>query len=160
MSALALNFVPDAPAALREMARVTVHGGRVAARVWDYAEKMDLIRIYWNAAAQLGLLTPGQDQAERFPIRRPEALGTAFGAAGLRQVEVAAIEMPMHFANFEDYWDPFLGGQGPAPAHAMGLDEATRERLRELIRATLPTQPDGRILLGARAWAARGVAAA
>jgi len=156
-SALVLNFVPDPPAALREMARVTAPGGRVAVCVWDYVQKMDLIRTYWNAAAQLGLLSPGQDQGERFAICRPDALTTAFADAGLRQVDVAAIEIPMHFADFDDYWDPFLGGQGPAPAHAMALDESTRLRLRDQVRATLPMQPDGSILLGARAWAARGV---
>jgi hypothetical protein len=117
---------------------------------------MDLVRVYWDAAARLGLLTPGQDQGERFPICRPGALVLALGAAGLQQVEVAAIEIPMRFSGFDDYWEPFLGGQGPAPAHAMGLDAAARERLRNLIRATLPMGPDGTILLGARAWSARG----
>jgi SAM-dependent methyltransferase len=156
VSALVLNFVPDVPAALREMARVTAGGGQVAVCVWDYGERMDMIRIYWDAAARLGLLAPGQDQGERFPICRPDALALALGAAGLRQVEVTAIEIPMRFTGFDDYWEPFLGGQGPAPAHAMGLDATARERLRDLVRATLPVGPDGTILLRARAWAARG----
>lgn len=157
VSALVLNFVPDATAALREMARVTADGGRVAACVWDYAQKMDLIRTYWSAAAQLGLLAPGQDQGERFPICQPDVLMAAFSDVGLQQVQVSAIELPMHFADFDDYWQPFLGGQGPAPAHAMSLDEAQRQRLRDLLRANLPIQPDGTIQLAARAWAARGL---
>jgi SAM-dependent methyltransferase len=157
VSALVLNFVPDTTAALREMTRVTIDGGRVAACVWDYAQKMDLIRIYWDAAAQLGLLAPGQDQGERFPICRPDALAAVFSGAGLQNVEVAAIELPMHFADFDDYWQPFLGGQGPAPAHAMSVDESQRKRLRDLLCASLPTQPDGAIHLAARAWAARGI---
>jgi SAM-dependent methyltransferase len=156
VSALLLNFVPDAAAALREMARVTMGGGQVAACLWDYAEKMDLIRTYWDAAAQLGLVPPGQDQGERFPICRPDALAAAFAGAGLQQVEVSAIEIEMHFVDFDDYWQPFLGGQGPAPAHAMSLDEPVRTRLRDLIRARLPVQPGGAIHLAARAWAARG----
>lgn len=156
VSALVLNFVPDAAAALREMARVTVEGGQVAACVWDYAEKMDLIRTYWDAAAQLGLLPPGQDQGERFPICRPDALAAAFAGAGLQQVEMSAIEIEMPFVDFDDYWQPFLGGQGPAPAHAMSLDEPVRTRLRDLIRRHLPVQPCGAIHLAARAWAVRG----
>jgi len=155
-SALVLNFVPDVAAALREMARVTAAGGSVACCVWDYAQKMDLIRVYWDAAAALGLTGPGQDQGERFPLCHPDALAAAFGHAGLQQVAVAPIELAMSFADFDDYWQPFLGGQGPAPAHAMSLDDSTRQRLREHIRTQLATRPDGRIELSARAWAARG----
>jgi SAM-dependent methyltransferase len=156
VSALVLNFVPDALAALREMARVTVQGGPVAACVWDYAEKMDLIRIYWDAAAQLGLVGAGQDEGERFPLCRPDALAAAFAGAGLRQLELSAIELPMPFTSVDDYWQPFLGGQGPAPAHAMSLDEAARERLRDLICERIPMQADGTVVLAARAWAVRG----
>jgi SAM-dependent methyltransferase len=156
VSALVLNFVPDAAAALREMARVTGDGGRVAACVWDYAGRMEMIRHYWDAAAQLGLLAPGQDQGERFPVCHPDALAAAFAQAGIRQVDVAAIEIEMHFADFDDYWQPFLGGQGPAPAHAMSLDESCRDRLRELLRQRLPAQRGPAIVLGARAWAGRG----
>ncbi len=159
VSSLVLNFVPDAVAALREMARVTAAGGRVAACVWDYADRMDLIRLYWDAAAQLGLLAPGQDQGERFPICRADALAAAFAGAGLQQVEVTGIELEMRFADFDDYWQPFLGGQGPAPAHAVSLDEAARERLREALRARLARSPGSAIVLAARAWAARGAQA-
>lgn len=156
-SALVLNFVPDAVAALREVARVTAEGGRVAACVWDYAQKMEMIRHYWDAATPLGLLAPGQDQGERFPICRPEAMAEAFADAGLRQVEVAAIEIDMHFVDFDDFWQPFLGGQGPAPAHAVRLPDAERARLREALRARVPALADGSIRLQARAWAARAV---
>jgi SAM-dependent methyltransferase len=156
VSSLVLNFVPDADAALREMVRVTADGGRVAACVWDYAGRMEMIRAYWDAAAQLGLLAEGQDQGERFAICRPGALGSAFAEAGLEQVESDAIEIDMHFADFDDYWQPFLGGQGPAPAHAMSLDEAQRGELRELLRQRLGGTAGAPIVLGARAWAARG----
>lgn len=156
-SALVLNFVPDAAAALREMVRVAVDGGRVAACVWDYAVKMEMIRHYWDAAAQLGLLAPGQAQGERFPICRPEAMAEAFADAGLQQVDVSALDIDMRFDDFEDFWQPFLGGQGPAPAHAVGLPDHERSRLREALRARVPTQADGSIRLPARAWTARGV---
>jgi SAM-dependent methyltransferase len=157
VSALVLNFVPDASAALREMERVTADGGLLACCVWDYAQKMDLIRLYWDAAAQLGLLAPGQDQGERFPICRPEALRNAFSGAGLRDVRVWPVEIEMRFVDFDDYWQPFLGGQGPAPAHAVSLEAAARERLRRHLAAHIPQQGDGSIVLAARAWAASGV---
>jgi SAM-dependent methyltransferase len=157
VSALVLNFVPDAGAALGEMVRVTVGGGLLAVCMWDYAQKMDLIRRYWDTAAELGLLAPGQDQGERFPICRPEALQAAFIAAGLAQVRAWPIEIEMHFADFDDYWQPFLGGQGPAPAHAMSLDEASRLRLRDRLVERIAASADGGIVLAARAWAASGL---
>lgn len=156
VSSLVLNFVPDVQAALREMARVTSNGGRVAASVWDYAGTMEMIRAYWDAAAQFGLVGRGQDEGVRFPLCRPEALASAFAAVGLRDVEVVALDMTMHFADFDDYWQPFLGGQGPAPAHAMALDEPTRLQLRDSLRARLPVRGDGSLQLAARAWAASG----
>ena len=109
-----------------------------------------------NAMNASDRIDPGQDEGERFPLCRQGALATAFAGAGLRQVRTSAIEMTMRFADFDDYWQPFLGGQGPAPAHAMSLDEAARKQLRDLIRARIPTHPDGTIVLAARAWAARG----
>lgn len=156
VSGLVLNFVPDVSAALGEMVRVTVDGGLVGACVWDYAGKMDLIRFYWDAAAQLGTTAPGQHQGERFPLCNPAALLGAFTGAGLHCVEVSAIELPMCFADFDDYWQPFLAGQGQAPAHAMSLDAPARDRLRELLRDRLPAQRDGTIQLAARAWMVRG----
>lgn len=154
VASLVLNFVPDVGAALRDMQRVTSPGGTVAACVWDYAGRMDLIRNYWDTTAALGL--PGHDQGERFPVCRPGALKAAFEAAGLQDVQDGAIELPMHFDSFDDYWSPFLGGTGPAPAHAMALDEATRGRVREALRARLPANADGSLDLVARAWVAKG----
>jgi hypothetical protein len=120
---------------------------------------MEMIRIYWDSAAALGLLAPGQDQGERFPLCHPDALALALQGAGLLEVEVTAIELALRFADFEDYWLPFLGGQGPAPAHAVSLEADSRHRLREHIRQRLPLQADGTIVLHARAWAARGTVA-
>jgi SAM-dependent methyltransferase len=155
VSGLVLNFVPDAAAALREMARVTARDGTVALYVWDYAQRMEMIRRYWDAAAQFDPAARQQDQGERFPLCQPRALATALADAGLADAQGTALEITMRFADFDDYWQPFLGGQGPAPAHAMRLDEATRERVRERLRETLPRQRDGSIELPARAWAAR-----
>ena len=156
VAALVLNFVPDTAQALDEMVRVTADGGWVAACVWDYAGRMEMIRAYWNAAADLGLLAAGLDQGERFAICDPAALASALAGAGLQQVQTDGIGMQMRFADFDDFWQPFLGGQGPAPAHAMSLGEDQRARLRDLLQSRLETSPGAPFVLGARAWAARG----
>jgi SAM-dependent methyltransferase len=155
VSGLVLNFVPDPRAALLEMSRVAGRGGVIAAYVWDYAGKMDLMRFFWDAAIDLDAGAAKLDEGVRFPVCRPEALETLFLSAGLQDVAVKPIDIPTPFADFDDYWQPFLGGQGPAPAYAMSLDEAPRTRLRDRIRERLPTGADGTISLTARAWAAR-----
>jgi SAM-dependent methyltransferase len=163
VSGLVLNFVPDPRAALAEMSRVTVNGGAIGAYVWDYAGKMELMRFFWDAAVELN---PGDapdvvsmDEGVRFPLCRPEALVELFVSSGLNGVEVAAIDISTPFASFEDYWRPFLGGQGPAPAYAMSLDETTRARLRDRIRERIPIEADGTISLTARVWATRSTVA-
>jgi SAM-dependent methyltransferase len=155
VSGLVLNFVQDQRAALAEMKRVTVKGGTIAAYVWDYAGKMELMRFFWDAAVELDPAAASMDEGVRFPLCHPEALEKLFAGAGLEGVEVKAIDIPTPFENFADYWQPFLGGQGPAPAYAMSLDETSRARLRERIRARIPTTAHGTISLTARAWAAR-----
>ena len=159
VSGLVLNFVPDQPAALAEMARVTAEGGTIAAYVWDYAGKMELMRFFWDAAVELDPGAAKLDEGPRFPLCHPEALEKLFADAGLRGVAVMPIEIPTPFANFDDYWQPFLGGQGPAPAYAMSLDEPARARLRGRIWERLPVVADGSIALTARAWAVRGTVA-
>jgi SAM-dependent methyltransferase len=159
VSGLVLNFVPDGHAALNEMARVTVAGGTIAAYVWDYAGKMELMRHFWDAAVELDPDAARLDEGTRFPVCRPEALTELFASAALRGIEVKAIDITTSFASFEDYWRPFLGGQGPAPAYAMALDEMERAHLRDSIRARIPQQADGSISLIARAWAVRAAVA-
>jgi len=159
VSGLVLNFVADQRAALTEMARVTVKGGTIAAYVWDYGGKMELMRFFWDAAAELDPSAAKMDEGIRFPLCRPEALEKLFASAGLKGVEAKAIDIPTQFANFDDYWHPFLGGKGPAPAYAMSLDEAARTRLRDRIRERLPIEASGSIPLTARAWATRATVA-
>ena len=154
-SGLVLNFVPDPPAAVLEMARVTRKAGTIAAYVWDYAGKMELMRFFWDAAVDLDPGAAKLDEGVRFPLCRPEALEELFASAGLQEVEVKPIDIPTSFANFDDYWQPFLGGQGPAPAYAMSLDETARARLREHLRERMPAEANGSISLTARAWAVR-----
>jgi SAM-dependent methyltransferase len=155
VSGLVLNFVPDLNAALGEMARVATPGAVFGAYVWDYAGRMELMRHFWDAAVALDPAAAKLDEGLRFPLCRPEALGAEVRAAGFRNVEVTAIDVQTPFASFEDYWEPFLGGQGPAPSYAMSLDEAARGKLRERLRGQLPLQDDGSIQLVARAWAVR-----
>ena len=156
VSGLVLNFVSDQTAALNEMARVIGAGGIIGAYVWDYADKMELMRHFWDAAVAVDGNASKMDESTRFPICHPEKLVELFGNAGLRNVEVTAIDIATRFADFDDYWQPFLGGQGPAPAYAMSLDAPTRERVRDEVRRRLPMQADGSIALIARAWAVHG----
>jgi len=160
VSGLVLNFLPDLPAALAEMRRVTARGGTVAAYVWDYAGQMELMRHFWDAAVQADPRAAALDEGTRFPLCRPDALAAAFRGAGLLDVRTAAIDLPTNFANFDELWTPFLGGTGPAPAYVVSLDEAARSHLRELLRARLPARVDGSIQLTARAWAVRGTQSA
>lgn len=156
VSGLVLNFVPEPRLAASEMSRVTRPGGVVAVYVWDYAGRMDLMRHFWDAAAALDPDGRAMDEAPRFPICQPKPLTELLQNAGLENVAIRAIEIRTDFKDFDDYWSPFLGGQGPAPRYAMSLSEERRAELREKIRAGLPFAPDGSIPLLARAWAARG----
>jgi SAM-dependent methyltransferase len=156
VSGLVLNFLPEPERGLVEMVRVTRLGGTVAAYVWDYAGQMQLMRYFWDAAVALDPSARELDEGRRFPLCRPEPLRRLFADAGLQDVAVRAIDVPTEFQDFDDYWLPFSGGQGPAPSYATSLDEARRTALRERIQATLPIGSDGRIRLRARAWAARG----
>jgi SAM-dependent methyltransferase len=156
VAGLVLNFVPDVPEALAEMRRVLGAGGVLGAYVWDYAEGMQLIRTCFDAAIELDPEVRHIDEGERFPVCRPGGLRRAFEDAGLTEVAETALEIPLVFRDFDDYWTPFLGGVGPAPAYVVALEEDARVRLRERLRATLPTDDDGSIRLTARAWAAKG----
>jgi SAM-dependent methyltransferase len=157
VSGLVLNFVPDPAAAAAEMARVARPGGRVAAYVWDYAGGMELMHRFWEAAATLDPAAAALDEGRRFPLCRPEPLAGLFRGAGLAEVAVRDLRVPTRFRDFDDYWTPFLGGQGPAPGYAVALDEPRRAALREALRARLPAAADGSITLHATAWAVAGV---
>lgn len=156
VAGLVLNFVPQPPRAVTEMVRVVRPGGTVAAYVWDYAGKMELMRYFWDAAVALDPGAKELDEGRRFPICQPRPLTELFVQAELSEVEVRPIDVATDFGDFEDYWSPFLGGQGPAPGYAMSLSDERRAALRERIRSALPVAKDGSIHLIARAWAARG----
>jgi ubiquinone/menaquinone biosynthesis C-methylase UbiE len=159
VSGLVLNFVPEPLRMLAEMARATKPCGSVALYVWDYAGKMEMMRYFWDAAVALQPSAYGADEAVRFPICKPEPLAELFRDAGLADVRTRAIDIPTVFLDFDDYWLPFLDGQGPAPGHVTSLSEAGRFALRDRIHAALPVRSDGSIHLAARAWAVCGTVA-
>jgi SAM-dependent methyltransferase len=156
LSGLVLNFVPDPRRAIREMMRVVRPGGTVALYVWDYAGAMQLMRYFWDAAAALDPDARELDEGVRFPICQPAALAALLEDAGLASVPGCALDVPTRFSDFDDYWSPFLGGQGPAPGYCARLPEAQRAALRDHLRATLPVDAAGGIALIARAFAVRG----
>ena len=117
----------------------------MAVYVWDYAGQMQLMRYFWDAAVALDPSASAHDEGLRFPICHPVALEALFRGAGLLEVESRPIDVPTRFRDFDDYWMPFLGGQGPAPGYAMGLTENRRTALRERIRSALPVAGDGSI---------------
>ncbi len=156
VSGLVLNFVPDPARAVAEMARAARPEGTVAVYVWDYAGQMQFMRFFWDAAIAVDPKARDLDEGPRFPVCHPEALEGLFSAAGLRDVTTRPIDIPTVFRDFDDYWSPFLGGQGSAPSYLASLDEEPRAAIRERLRATLPIATDGSISLIARVWAARG----
>ena len=156
VSGLVLNFVPDRRLALAEMRRTARSGGVVAAYAWDYAGQMQLMRYFWDAATELDPAAAALDEGRRFLDCAPGPLHDLFAAGGLEDVAVEEIVVPTVFSDFDDYWAPFLGGTGPAPAYAVSLAEKHRSGLQEALRARLPVGDDGSISLSARAWAVRG----
>jgi trans-aconitate methyltransferase len=158
MSMLVLNFIPDHEKALAEMRRVTRPQGVVSACVWDYAEGMQMLRIFWDAATALDPAAAELDEA-RFAVSRPGALAQVLRAAGLRDVRDGELVVPTVFPGVDDFWQPFLGGQGAVAGYLARLDESARDALAAEVRRRLPVAADGRVHLTARAWVARGLSA-
>lgn len=156
VSGLALNFMPDIPAALTAMRQTVVPDGTVAAYVWDYAGKMEWLRLFWDACITHDSAALEADEGRRFPICQPEPLRQAATSAGLKSVVVEPIDMTTTFHDFDDYWTPFLSGQFPAPQYLRSVSEDTRIAIRETLRERLPIAADGSIDLIARVWAVRG----
>ncbi len=156
VSGLVLNFIPEPARMVSEMARAVRPGGSVALYVWDYGGRTQFMRHFWNAAAALDSAALALDEGRLFPICSPDRLRDLFDTAGLLAVETTPIDIDTVFSDFDDYWRPFLGAQGPAPSYTMSLTETAREQLREHLRASLPFAVDGSIPLVARAWAVKG----
>lgn len=152
LAQLVVHFMPDPVAGVAEMARVTRQGGVVAACVWDYGGGQSPLRVFWEAARELDSEV---DDESGLPGTREGHLAELFTAAGLRAVEEATLSSSLEHHSFEEWWQPFTLGVGPAGKYAAGLDPEHLTDLREKCRSLLPTAP---FVVTARAWAARGLA--
>jgi hypothetical protein len=138
------------------MRRVISPGDTVALYVWDYAGIMDFLRIFWDTVVELNPNVSHLHEGNRFPDSNAKSLKYLFENAGFKEAETAPIEIDTIFRDFDDYWKPFLGGQGPAPAYVLSLDETERSKLRDVLFERLPIRADGSIPMVARAWAVKG----
>ena len=156
VSGLVLNFVSDAGSMAKEMVRVTRPSGRVATYVWDYARGMQMMQHFWDAAIELNPDDSTLDEAKRFPLCQPEPLEALFRETGLTAISVRSIDIPTVFKDFNDYWLPFLGKQGPAPTYLASLNPEMRDQIRNALKSRLAVSTDGSIAMTARAWAIQG----
>jgi SAM-dependent methyltransferase len=156
LSLLVINFIGDAPAAVKEMFRVTRPQGIVAAAVWDYGGGMEMLRTLWDTAIELD--SSAETSHERnMPYCREGELSELWVESGLVSVEERALDATVTFDSFDDYWQPFLTGVGPSGAYVSSLPVETRARLREELRKRLaPAGEHLPISMGVRAWAVRG----
>ena len=152
LAQLVVHFMSDPVAGLTEMARVTRRHGVVAACVWDHAGGQSLLSLFWQAARELD---PEVDDESGLAGTREGHLAELFEAAGLREIEDTVLSVSVEHPSFEEWWEPFTGGVGPAGSFVAGLDAERQARLREICRSRLPVAP---FVLTARAWAARGLA--
>ena len=152
LAQLVVHFMSDPVAGLREMRRVTRSDGVVAACVWDHDGGSGPLGLFWEAVHQLDPLA--EDEGGLAGAREGH-LGELFQAAGLREIVQGALSVSVEHESFEDWWEPFTLGVGPAGAHVAGLGTPERAQLRERCRTMLPEPP---FVVTGRAWAARGMA--
>ncbi|HEX5617118.1 MAG TPA: class I SAM-dependent methyltransferase, partial [Solirubrobacteraceae bacterium] len=150
LAQLVVHFMSDPVAGVREMARVTRPGGVVAACVWDHADGRGPLSLFWDAARKLD---PHLEDESGLAGAREGHLAELFREAGLHDVEDGLLSVGVEHPSFEEWWEPFTLGVGPAGAYVAGLAPDQRDRLRELCRSRLPAPP---FTVTARAWAVRG----
>jgi SAM-dependent methyltransferase len=150
LAQLVVHFMVDPVAGLHEMARVTRPGGVVAACVWDHAGDQGPLSFFWGVARELA--DDVEDESTLAGAREGH-LAELFRSAGLGNVEDGAVSVEVEHGAFEDWWEPYTLGVGPAGSYVAGLSPEDVERLRERCRERLPEPP---FVLSARAWAARG----
>ena len=150
LAQLVVHFMADPPAGIAEMARVTRAGGTVAACVWDYEGGRTPLSLFWRAALELDPVT--RDESDRAGARQG-ALPEFLSAAALRDVEETLLAFDIEHATFDEWWDPFALGVGPAGSYVRSLDPDRLAKLRERCRELAGDPP---LVLPAAAWAARG----
>jgi SAM-dependent methyltransferase len=156
LAQLVVNFMRDAEAGVRQMARVTEPGGTIAACVWDYGGEMTLLRTFWEAACVVDPDVVGESELMHW--RQEGQLGELWETAGLTGVRSGAIEARASYAGFEDLWAPLPAGTGPAGAFTAALDEVKQQALHDELKRRLEVG-DKPFELTARAWAAAGTVA-
>ena len=152
LAQLVVHFMDDPLAGLHEMSRVTRRGGVVAACVWDHAGGEGPLTRFWDAARELD---PDVRDESQLAGAREGHLAELLEQVGLRDVREALLSVSVEHASFEEWWQPFALGVGPAGAYLATLDEVQRVRLRELCRQNSTSEG---VTVTAGAWAARGVA--
>lgn len=156
LAQLVVNFMADPEQGVAEMRRVAREGGAIAAAVWDYGGRMALLTTFWEAAAALdSAATDTHDERSRMRFGDEGALAELWRAAGLREVEDGEIVVAASYESFDDLWEPFTKGVGPAGAYASSLDPEAQAELREEFGRRLGS-PEGPFELEARAWYAVG----
>jgi SAM-dependent methyltransferase len=153
MAQLVLHFVSDAECAAREMLRVVCDGGRVSACVWDFDDGMEMLRSFWDAALEVDAAAP--DEARTLRFGRPGEIAELFEAVGAVDVVESTLHVSSMYASFNELWEGFCAGVGPAGAYCVSLAEADRSRLRAALYTRMG-QPTGSITLGAVARCAVG----
>jgi SAM-dependent methyltransferase len=151
LAQLVVHFMADPVAGLREMKRVSSSGGTVAASVWDHAGERTPLAAFWRAARELD---PEVEDESALAGAREGYLGELFADAGLTSIEETSHEATARFDSFDEWWELFTLGVGPAGTYAQTRDEASRELLRVRCEELLPAAP---FTLSTWAWAARGV---
>jgi SAM-dependent methyltransferase len=156
LSLLVINFIPDSNKALSEMVRVTRPGGIVAAAVWDYGEGMEMLRVFWDEVVALDPSSESRDE-RHMPLCRTGELAALWRRHGLADITEVPLVIALPFKSFDDFWAPFLRGQGPAGAYVASLSESRQLALRDRLRTRLNVDAAGSFTLHARAWAVKGV---
>ena len=152
LAQLVVHFMDDPAAGAAEMRRVTRPGGAVATCVWDFGGGMQLLRLYWQSVRTID---PGAD-AETSPFGERDRLEALLRDSGLADVEVDGLEVSTRYEDFDELWNSFLLGVGPAGQYAVGLPPERQEAVRQEYHRRLG-EPDRSFTLDARAWAVRGV---
>ncbi len=152
LAQLVVHFMADPVGGLREMARVTRRGGVIAACVWDYGGRRGPLGPFWDAARAVDSSVTDESALSGAGEGH---LAELFEAAGLSDVVETVLTANREYRGFDDWWEPFTQGVGPAGSWIGGLDSAKAADVRDRCRSMLPAGP---LVLTARAWAVRGLA--